>query len=174
MDKWDEELQGIVKTACVAVTDESRWNDVLYGLCRRFGATAAALITPQTDARDRIMLGQTGLPPDSLQTYFRDWADQDPWFAAAAAKRIEIKSGLTVIGSEVCDERDLVRTLFYNEFLVPQGIHSLMTQVVDDGSEPTKAPFTILSLYRGRRLDEFSRDDQYAFKLVHAVIRLAL
>lgn len=174
MGKWDKELEGIVKTASAAASDEGRWNDVLTGLCRRFGATGAALITPQPAARNRIMLAETGLPPGGLQTYFKHWADQDPWFAGAAAKRIEIKSGLCVIGSEVCDRRDLVRTPFYNEFLVPQGVQSLMTQVVDDGSQSMQAPLTILSLYRGPRLDEFSRDDQHAFKSVHAVIRLAL
>ena len=38
MGKWDKELEGIVKTASAAVSDEGRWNDVLTGLCRRFGA----------------------------------------------------------------------------------------------------------------------------------------
>ena len=174
MAAWDSGLTETVIAASAAASDSTRWGDVLSALGRRFGATAAALYTPQAAPAERMLFADIGLPTDTVAEYADYWSARDPWFAAAQVTGAFVHNGDCNVGRELCDWPELERLDYYNEFAGPTGVHGLIGLMVDNGSQPAKSPLTVIGLYRRQGLEEFSLDDKRALQSVHAPLQLAL
>lgn len=174
MHGWDNGLGEAVVAASGAATDPSQWERMLHALCRRFGATAAALHTPRGAPGDRPLLVDVGLPTHTVPDYIAYWSARDPWMAGAERRQICVRSGESGIGRELCEWDELRRLDYYHEFAAPTGVHGLLALIVDDGSRPDTAPMTVIGLYRRQGLEEFSYDDKRALAAAHAPLQMAL
>lgn len=174
MASSDMGLMNAVIAASRAASDATRWTDMLTALCRRFDATAACLHTPRSATPDRALFVDHGLPTHTVPDYVEYWSPRDPWMAGALQKDICVRTGECGIGRELCDWDTLDTLDYFHEFAAPTGVKGLLAMIVDDGSRPAAAPFTVIGLYRRPGLEEFSRQDQRVFASVHAPIQLAL
>ncbi|WP_454912879.1 helix-turn-helix transcriptional regulator [Variovorax gossypii] len=174
MAGWDSGLMGAVVAASRAASDASRWQEMLSALCLRFDATAACVHTPQNTDGERGLFVDHGLPTHTLPDYVSYWAPRDPWMASAAAKGTCVHAGEVSIGRELVDWDTLDRLDYFHEFAAPTGVKGLLAMIVDDGTQPSVAPFTVIGLYRRPGREEFSFQDKRAFQAVHAPLQLAL
>ncbi|MBB1604427.1 hypothetical protein A9977_30800 [Variovorax sp. UMC13] len=167
-------LMNAVIAASRAASDAARWSDMLTALCRRFDATAACLHTPRSATPDRALFVDHGLPTHTVPDYVEYWSPRDPWMAGALQKDICVRTGECGIGRELCDWDTLYTLDYFHEFAAPTGVKGLLAMIVDDGSRPAAAPFTVIGLYRRPGLEEFSHQDKRVFESVHAPLQLAL
>lgn len=174
MASSDMGLMNAVVAASHAASDAARWDDMLAALCLRFDATAACIHTPRSTSPDRSLFVDHGLPTHTVPDYVEYWSPRDPWMAGAVRKNICVRTGECGIGRELCDWDELDTLDYFHEFAAPTGVKGLLAMIVDDGSQPSAAPFTVIGLYRRPGLEEFSHQDKRVFESVHAPLRLAM
>jgi hypothetical protein len=111
----DPRTDELVKLTYEAATDPSRWSDFL----RLFGdathAPSAVFLIHDKTHRKADASGVIGVEPAWVKSYQEYFVTINPWL-----KRDPFGRGVVAIGEKVLNNRELVRTEFYNDFLRPQ------------------------------------------------------
>ena len=149
-----------------AGSDDSRWPAVLSQLQTAFSGSAAALMSlPSEPARQRII----STYPAAAADYLQYWNARNP----LRPPRVVLNAGDVVTDRMMVPREQLVRTEYFNEFLLPTELpHLLAVKLVRTGSSDIT-----LNVMRASRPEGFSPRDlgvarRLAVHLLNA-IRLA-
>lgn len=123
----EAELGGFLDLAYGAAAQAALWPDVLERFADMVGAEGAALIwQDQATRRGRGIVTQ--VDPEVLPAYFANFARRHPsqrW-TENPAERLRHFVPKMIADDEALPKAELMRTAFYNEFMRPFGLHSVM------------------------------------------------
>ena len=105
----------LLGTLYAAPTAPELWGKFLGGVCNLVGATNSALIAHDTEANEHRVFGFFGdAIQQSAELYAMRYWEFDEWTRRALPR---LRNGKVLLGAEVWPERELLRSVFYNEFL---------------------------------------------------------
>lgn len=115
-------LSAIYEAAC----DPGLWRDVTGRATEWVGGIAGSLQARKLSGRPETLLVSTGIEDSHHASYLEHHHRHDPHLAHVK----ELAVGRALLSAEVVATRDLVRTEFYNDFWLPQGLFDLQGAVV--------------------------------------------
>ena len=164
----DESIVRLLSVLYAAPTETRRWGEFLQELCAMCHVTRAALIAHDLALDDHRILARQGHEIESAgHLYERYYWKFDKWtsdFCRAS------NGGRVILGEEIWTEKDLLKSIYYNDFLKKYDILQLL------GIPYTQAPgvFESISLYRGMREDRFGPEQMSVLKKIAPHLRIAL
>ena len=113
-----EAYDSLVDTVYEAGEDPALWN----GFLARLGALTGSrvywgLAGYDLVANQKLSILSANFDPDSVASYEAYYSELNPWLPHTMRRA----AGSVVTGRDVLDEADLLRTEFYNDWLLPQG-----------------------------------------------------
>ncbi len=149
------ELIHLMNSAALGNGDD--WTQLLLALANGFGASSAAIVTPESDPKGRFFGRSVGNCAISMEEYEAHWVGKDEWALGAHERKLCQRAGEAELGETVIENRRLHNTEFFNEFLRSFEItHVLSLRVTDDFDRT--APVTHISLLGDRAFDLGDRD----------------
>ncbi|MGI2325672.1 MULTISPECIES: helix-turn-helix transcriptional regulator [Methylococcus] len=150
---YDELVQAIYESA---LNPES-WQKTLDQLRIHLDASAFNLIGFKlTDYANPFLLSYN-IPSDYGQNYQAYWGERDIWVQAARDKNLA-EGGHTLAGSMLVERRELVRSAFYNDWLVGQDIGDVLCSNLWDAK--SDMPHVVLCYFRGVGSEGFDESDR--------------
>jgi len=122
MSDLSEATLPLVERLLDAVADDAAWPEFLDALAREVGGVAPGLYIYERGTDAPLFTKVSGLDPSWGQAYERYYKRCDP-------RRVRIQAlpaGSVFVGSALVDDRQLVQSEFYNEFLRPQGFFHIV------------------------------------------------
>jgi DNA-binding CsgD family transcriptional regulator len=106
----------LIEAVYDAALGRRSWEEVGGHVTRNMGGVSLlmAVVHPSRSSLDVVTTRE--LTPENLQDY-AVFADEDPWLESVRRQRLFNRS---LLGSQLVQERDLLRTAIYNEFLRPR------------------------------------------------------
>jgi hypothetical protein len=92
------------------------WDRTLTQIRQYLNASAINLIGLEVATHDNPFVYTSNIPVDFGKRYQEHWFQRDPWIKSAARQKLGF-AGATLIGNQLVDRHDLVRTDFYNDWL---------------------------------------------------------
>lgn len=143
-----------------AAFDDRRFDAVVAALADAIGAQTATLWLIDEPATDTPpMVAMYRMRPTAPAEFAHYWHMLDPW-SKRARELGGMVTGLTAIGSELIDRREVGRSPFYNEWAKEHGMHAMLSSVVVGAAAPGAPPRSLASFYRPADADEFSPADR--------------
>jgi DNA-binding CsgD family transcriptional regulator len=143
------------------------WDEVSRQIVDKLASTSLMLsvLHPRGSAVDVVTT--QGLTAENVQEYGQ-FAHHDPWLASVMGKQLFDRA---LIGTEIVEERELVRSYMYNEFLRPKtNVHHLTGSVLQlDGGY-----LAIVGTHRPRDAQDFSSREARQLGQVLPHLRRAL
>lgn len=150
-----------------AALGQQPWDEVGRQVLKNLDSTSllVSVVHPRTSSVD--VVAAKGLSPENVAEYGQ-FAHHDPWLASIMERQLFNQS---VLGTEIVEERDLVRSYMYNEFLRPRtNVHHLTGSVLQlEGGY-----LGIVGTHRPRDGREFSPRDSKQLARVLPHLRRAL
>lgn len=144
--------------------EPAQWSNVLTRMADAFGATGGALIQQHQESFDGAGLA-VGIDPAAQESYFSYYAYRNPLMRQIPNLRERAKSWTPEIfnDEEAVPKAELMRSEFYNDFLRPCDIHSVLTI----GLQLHDLDGTLINLVRPRRAEQFGAADLADLAKVH-------
>ncbi|QXP85672.1 helix-turn-helix transcriptional regulator [Methylococcus sp. Mc7] len=150
---YDELVQAIYESAL----DPESWQKTLDQLRIHLDASAFNLIGFKlTDYANPFLLSYN-IPSDYGKNYQAYWGERDLWVQAARDKSLA-EGGHTLAGGMLVERRELVRSAFYNDWLVNQNIGDVLCSNLWDVESDT--PHVVLCFFRGVGSEGFEEADR--------------
>jgi DNA-binding CsgD family transcriptional regulator len=111
----DRRIEELVSLTYEAATDPSRWNDFLQRLLEEIHAPSAVFLIHDSTHQKANASEVIGVDPVWAKSYQDYFVTVNPWLAPDPLRR-----NVVAVGEQIVDDRELVRTEFYNDFLRPQ------------------------------------------------------
>jgi DNA-binding CsgD family transcriptional regulator/GAF domain-containing protein len=122
MSNLSEATLPLVEQLLDAVADDAAWPMFLDALAREVGGVVPGLYINERGTDSTLFAEVSGLDPTWGRAYEQYYKRCDP-------RRVRIQAlpaGSVFVGSALVDDRQLVRSEFYNEFLRPQGFFHIV------------------------------------------------
>jgi DNA-binding CsgD family transcriptional regulator len=143
-------VEELVKLIYEAAADPSQWGDFLRLLCKAIHAPSAGLLIHDKKNQKANNSGVVGVDPAWVKAYQEYFVTINPWLVGHRFRR-----GGVAVGEQVVNDRELVRTEYYNDFLRPQDwFYVCRTLTARD--ESTTSEITAI---RSRRAGGFTSDE---------------
>jgi DNA-binding CsgD family transcriptional regulator len=150
-----DELILMIHSAALAATG---WERIANDLRRALSAESAAIVKPSDKPGNKPWFLPFALDPASVRGYAEYWGQYDVWHLASIRLRRN-RIGMVNLDREVVDYSELQKTAYYNEYMRPLNIETMMN-VCLSGPEPDGSfGATAMSFYRGRGGAPFSTED---------------
>ena len=164
----DRTISRLLGTLYAAPTTPVLWPEFLRDACALAGVTKAALIAHDTVTNTHRVLGSVGegLAENNGLYEARYW-EYDEWTRRGTRR---LAAGRVLIGDEIWPRPELLRSVFYNEFLAQIDINSMAAVAM--GRIPLE--FEGLSWYRGTAEPEFGLDEIGILEMLHPHLQTAL
>jgi DNA-binding CsgD family transcriptional regulator/PAS domain-containing protein len=158
----------LLGTLYAAPTAPELWGKFLGGVCNLVGATNSALIAHDTEANEHRVFGFFGdAIQQSAELYAMRYWEFDEWTRRALPR---LRNGKVLLGAEVWPERELLRSVFYNEFLEQFDIGSVASVAMGD----VPREFEALSVYGSNTDQEFTAEDTAVLLMLQPHLQIAL
>jgi len=148
----------IIRDIYAGALDERRWHGVIGRIAGQLNASGAFLITPAVHEADGGLILSTGLPVAVVHSFVTELAIVDVWFHELIRRHGHLSTGLQWATDDLVAERELRRTRFFSDYLVPCEIGRCLGTIVDGGSSTQDFPIP-LCFYRPVGSQPFSAQD---------------
>ena len=146
----DPHTDELVKLTYEAATDRSRWNDFLRLFGEVVHAPSAVFLIHDKTRQKANASAVRGVDPGWVKSYQEYFVTINPWLEGRPFRR-----GFVAVGEQILNDRELVRTEFYNDFLRPQDwFHSCAVLIAQDQSTRSE-----ISAIRSRPAGGFNSDE---------------
>lgn len=152
-----EDLSRLVHQIYACAARPQGWNDAVAAIGASMGASKGLLLTPYIGPQQGGLLFPWRISCQALQLWESHYIDHDIW-SRRAYERGLWREGATYISEDLVSDDDLHRSVFYREFLRPNGIEHLCTSIVFEGS--AGLPHTSAAFYRDRQAAPFNAQDK--------------
>ncbi|MEW6039652.1 MAG: helix-turn-helix transcriptional regulator [Pseudomonadota bacterium] len=150
---YDELVQAIYESAL----NPQGWQDSLNQLRIHLDASAFNLIGFKlTDYANPFLLSHN-IPADYGKNYQAYWGERDIWVQAARDRNLA-EGGHTLAGGMLVERRELVRSAFYNDWLLNQNIGDVLCSNLWNADSDT--PHVVLCFFRGVGSEGFDEADR--------------
>lgn len=112
------ELSAVVGDIYDAAMDPTLWRQALGSICTYVGGYSAALFWHDAATRNAQALYLFNDDPNYTKLYFEKYLPMDPFFPASSF----VEAGVVHGSSDIVPQAELEQTLFYQEWIKPQGI----------------------------------------------------
>ena len=164
----DDSIVRLLGILYAAPTDPLRWREFLDQLCELCNVSKAALIAHDLARDDHRILAAKGDEILSSGHLYEDYYWQfDQWTSSFCQSS---KKGKVILGEEVWPKQELLKSVYFNEFLSKYDISQLL------GSPFMAKPgvFESISLYRGPNEDSFGEEQLSVLKIINPHLEMAL
>lgn len=158
-------LSNLIDSIYSCITDPARWGPVIPAVAQWVNAPRAILYTPfHTPAKGGFYFN-AGIPPAIMELWNTRYHDQDPW--AAHGTRLGLyKEGIIFNGDRYVPYEELIKTAFYQEFLVKQDTAHILAGIVYGEDSPGGMPAVVSSFHRGVRQGKFIRREEHRLQIL--------
>jgi hypothetical protein len=166
------QLSEVVECIYKGALDPYVWHKTLPIMAEWVGAPMAMLFTPTVLPEDGGFYFNHGIPEEAMELWRVRYQPSDIW-TTTAIKQDLLQEGSIFTGSEVVPTEELVRTIWYQEFLSVIGIGQLLTTIVYGLDSSLHHP-TALSYFRDLSDAPFNEKDKWKSSLLLPHIACAL
>jgi DNA-binding CsgD family transcriptional regulator len=124
----DGTISSLLEAALAAASDDLQWPVFLEALSSQLGASTMSLFLSDPVGQRSSIQFAAGKDPSYVKAYNEHFATVSPFFGDWSHERW--REGVIEISGQVCPDRVLLRTEYYNDWLRPQRIHHLARGVV--------------------------------------------
>jgi len=164
----NQAITQLLGTLYAAPTAPELWVNFLGGVCELTGATGSALVAHDTAANKHRLSDFLGDGfQEGAKLYAEHYWEFDEWTRRGLPR---LRGGKVLIGAEVWPERELLRSVFYNEFLEQHNIRSVASIAM--GNLPRE--FEALSVYRSNTDQEFTMEEAAVLLMLQPHLQTAL
>lgn len=138
-------------------TDSLAWSGIVEDMAEWLDAPKSVIVTGLTAPKDGGFVVPHGIDLGSLELWATRYQPHDIW-----AKRLSeagfYEDGVVALGEQLLPKTELIRTVWYREFLSRMDIAKLLTGAVFGINNPIKLPVSC-SFFRGERDPDFADND---------------
>lgn len=167
------EIADLIGEIYEAAWEPAGWEMLLGKIALLLKADAGILFTPAEGLQERFLFVNHNLPEDWMRLYGAHYWQHDIWTVSAQQKNF-LHEGAQAVGQELISSRDLKRTEFYHDFLIPCGIEQTLAAVLFDDKAANVAPRTHLSFLRSPGRPDFGEGDKALMSLLMPHLQRAL
>ena len=161
----DSEIQELVKLTYEAAVDPSRWNDFLRLFSEAIHAPSTVFLIHDNRYPKANASAALGIDPAWIKSYQDYFVTINPWLADRPFRR-----GIVAAGEQILNDRELVRTEFYNDFLRPQDwFYSCGVLIAQDQLTTSE-----ISVIRSRRAGSFNSNEVALFEYLAPHLQCAV
>src|SRR6516164_6391894 len=161
----DFNVEELVKLTYEAAADPSRWNDFLRLFSEAIHAPSAVFLIHDNRHPKGNASVVVGIEPAWIKSYEEYFVTINPWLADRPFRR-----GIIAVGEQILNDRELVQTEFYNDFLGPQNrFYSCGVLTAQDESATSE-----ISALRSRRAGSFTSNEVALFKYLAPHLQCAV
>lgn len=158
------QFSATVDSIHTAALHPSAWPQAMRHIAALQHAPRALLFTPEITPQDGGFTMAHEVPDVFLAEWSSRYVKHDVWTAQGRRLGV-IRDGNVVFGEELVPDAELVKTVFYREFLSRQNIRKLCTGIVF-GGQHLGLPLTACSAYRTSDCADFDETN----RRVHALL----
>jgi DNA-binding CsgD family transcriptional regulator len=122
-----EWFSALIGTIYDAALEPALWDDALPRVARFVGGPSAAVWSEDLASTDADVTCVSGVEAGYVEAYLRQYANLDPTRSAFSLAR----PGEPFVRSRVAPDRDFVRSVYYRDWMRPQGLIDCMHVVLD-------------------------------------------
>ena len=167
------ELLDLVADIYQAAWEPSGWEMLLGKIAAVLQADAGFMFTPAEGMQERFLFVNHRIPDDWMRLYGEYYWQHDIWAVSAQQKNF-LYQGAQAAGQELISSRDLKRTEFYHDFLIPCGIEQTLATILFDDTATDLVPRTHLSFLRSPGREDFHEEDKALVSLLMPHFQRAL
>src|SRR5262249_55359698 len=161
-------ISTLLEVALAAASDDLQWPVFLEALSSQLRASTMSLFLSDPVSQRSSIQFAVGKDPSYVKAYNDHFATVSPFFGDWSPERW--REGVIELSGEVCPDRVLLRTEYYNDWLRPQKIHHLARGVVAREGEAS----WVLSFGRPQRSGYFTVRERALFREILPGLRGAL
>jgi DNA-binding CsgD family transcriptional regulator len=155
----------LVKLTYEAATDPSRWNDFLRLFSEVVHAPSSVFLIHDNTNQKANASAAVGVDPGWAESYQEYFVTINPWLEGRPFRR-----GVVAVGEQIVNDRELVRTEFYNDFLRPQDwFHCCGVKIAQDQLTTSE-----ISAVRSRRAGPFTSNEVALFEYLAPHLQCAV
>lgn len=155
-----------------AAFGDGRWEDALGSVAGGIEAGSAFFFSAHSSSDRGAISFVHNQSPQMASDFFAHWYTQDVW--EHGARRVGVRPGQVVLGTDLVDHADVVRTGYYQDFLRPHGIASMVGSMLFGPGDPGGMPLTHLCWYRPPGREPFGPGQKRRLQRVLPHFRRAL
>ena len=118
----DGTISSLLEAALAAASDDLQWPAFLEALSSQLGASTMSLFLSDPVGQRSSIQFAAGKDPSYVKAYNEHFATVSPFFGDWSHERW--REGVIELSGQVCPDRVLLRTEYYNDWLRPQKIPS--------------------------------------------------
>jgi DNA-binding CsgD family transcriptional regulator len=161
----DPRTNELVKLTYEAATDPSRWSDFLRLFSEAIHAPSAVFLIHDKTRQKAHVSTSIGVEPAWVNPYQEYFVTINPWLEGNPFRR-----GVVAMGEQILNNRELVRTEFYNDFLRPQDwFYSCGVLIAQDQSTISE-----VTAIRSRRAGSFTWNEIALFEYLAPHLQCAV
>ena len=164
----DGTISSLLEAALAAASDDLQWPAFLEALSSQLQASTMSLFLSDPVGQRSSIQFAAGKDPSYVKAYNEHFATVSPFFGDWSHERW--REGVIELSGQVCPDRVLLRTEYYNDWLRPQRIHHLARGVVAREGEAS----WVLSFGRPRRSGSITGRELALFGAILPGLRGAL
>lgn len=134
------------------------WRDALGSVAGSIGGASSFFFSAHSQTDRDAVAHVYNHAPTLVAGFFSHWHTEDAW--EHAARRKGLQPGQVVIGTDLLPRKELLATAYYQDFLRPHEIESMVGAVLFTGAEGDRMPFTHLCWYRPPGRANFAESDR--------------
>src|SRR5262245_19746344 len=155
----------LVKLTYEAATDPSRWSDFLRLFAKTIHAPSAVFLIHDETHQTADASAVIGVEPAWVKSYQEYFVKVNPWLEGKPFRR-----GVVAASEQILNDRELVRTEFYNDFLRPQDwFYSCGVLIAQDQLTTSE-----ISAIRSRRAGSFTSKEVALFEYLAPHLQCAV
>jgi DNA-binding CsgD family transcriptional regulator len=155
----------LVRLIYEAATDPSRWSDFLRVFSETIQAPSAVFLIHDKTRQQASASRAIGMDPAWVKSYQEYFVTINPWL-----ERNPFRRGVVAVGERILNDRELVRTEFYNDFLRPQDwFYSCGVLIAQDQLTTSE-----ISAIRSRRAGSFTANEVALFEYLATHLQSAV
>jgi DNA-binding CsgD family transcriptional regulator len=122
-----EQFSALIGAIYDAALEPALWDEALPRVARFVGGPSAAVWSECAASKDVSVTGVSGVDTAYVDAYLRQYANLDPTQSAFCFAKV----GEPFVRSQVVSDREFVQTLYYRNWMRPQGLIDCMHVVLD-------------------------------------------
>jgi DNA-binding CsgD family transcriptional regulator len=155
-----------------AALGEGGWEAVLSTVADRIGAHSSFFFSAHSKSERTAVSCVYNLSGEMVSDFFSHWYTEDVW--EHGARRVGVRAGDVVLGTDLVPQEDVLRTGYYCDFLRPNGIASMVGSMLFGPEDPGGMPLTHLCWYRPPGHASFGHGERRHLNRVVPHVRRAL
>src|SRR6516165_9149904 len=161
----DPRTENLVRLTYEAANDPSRWNDFLQLFSETIHAPSAVFLTHDNTHQNANASAGIGIEPAWVKSYQEHFVTINPWLVSHP-----FRHEVVALGEQILNDRELVRTEFYNDFLRPNDwFYSCGVLAARDQSTTSE-----ITAIRSRRAGSFTSNEVALFEYLAPHLQCAV